>query len=103
MTAPRVLVRHWRRRGMSRLAARHPARILAAASPQPTVAAVACLAGLLLAVVVVALAGKGWSPSGQDVTRVQRLLVALLLVQLSLSGAVFLVQRTLPRTVHTVV
>ncbi len=103
MTAPRVLVRHWRRRGMSRLAARHPARIMAAASPQPTVAAVACLAGLLLAVVVVALAGKGWSPSGQDVTTVQRLLVALLLLQLSLSGAVFLVQRTLPRPVHTVV
>lgn len=95
-------VRRLRRQGQSQLAARHPTRIRAAASGPVTGAALICLVGLLLAMAVVAFARDGWDLQRENVTTAQRVLVPVLLVQLSLSGAIFLAHRTLPRPVHKV-
>lgn len=101
MSDARILVRHWRRKGASQLVARHPTRIRTAASAPASVAAGGCLAGCLLTLVAALVASQGWDPQQQTVTTAQRVLVPLLLVQLSVSGALFLAQRTLPRAGHT--
>lgn len=101
MPALSVLVRRWGVQGQSMVAARHPKRVWAAASGPATVAAVTCLVGLLLALAVVVVAKSGWEVQRPSATTAQRVLLPILLVQLAVSGALYLVHQSVPRPVHT--
>ena len=102
MAELRVLVRHWRLRGTTTLAARHPRRIRTVAATPATAAAAMCLAGLVLTVVVAVTAGPGWGDVAAP-TVATRILVPFVLAQVAIGGALYLSLRTLSPTVHAVV